>query len=259
MTENIILKEFQSTICKEIELFQEGSNRYKVFVPFSFEDGDEYCIVLQKKGTIWQLTDEGHTLMHLSYDMDVNDIFKGTRGNIIDNALVNYEIDNNNGELNKNIKDDDFGNALFSFIQGLIKITDIEYLSRERARSTFMDDFRIYIQQIIPPDRLKLDYFDNEHDPKGMYTMDFCINGMEKPVFLFGIPNNDKTKDVTVNILQYERWGLKFRPVAVFEAQEEINRKVLARFSDVVDRQFSNLVSNKERIESYFKEVISIE
>jgi hypothetical protein len=119
-----------------------------------------------------------------------------------------------------------------------------------------MEDFTEFIQQFIPSDRLYINYFNEEHDPNRMYPVDFCINKMEKPVFLFGIPNNDKAKDVTVNILQYERWRLKFRPVAVFENQEEINRKVLARFSDVVDRQFSNLFSNKERIKDYIEEIM---
>ena len=31
---------------------------------------------------------------------------------------------------------------------------------------------------------------------------------------------------------QFERWGLPFHSIAIFEDQEEINRKVLARFSD---------------------------
>lgn len=135
-------------------------------------------------------------------------------------------------------------------------LINIEYLSREHIRSTFMEDFTEFIQQFIPSDRLYINYFNEEHDPNRMYPVDFCINKMEKPVFLFGIPNNDKAKDVTVNILQYERWRLKFRPVAVFENQEEINRKVLARFSDVVDRQFSNLFSNKERIKDYIEEIM---
>ncbi len=57
-------------------------------------------------------------------------------------------------------------------------------------------------------------------------------------------------------MLQFERWGLTFRSVAIFEDQETINRKVLARFSDVCEKQFSSLGTNRERIERYLQETL---
>ena len=44
--------------------------------------------------------------------------------------------------------------------------------------------------------------------------------------------------------------------MAVFEDQESINRKVLARFSDVCDKQFSSLGTNRNRIERYLQEIL---
>ena len=252
-----IKDDFKSKVCREIDLVAEGTNRFRVFAPFTFDDGDELSILLKKNGAGWYLTDEGHTYMHLSYDMDVKDLERGQRAGIIETTLRSFSVQDRSGELVAEVSDDGFGNALFSFIQALIKISDVSYLSRERARSTFMEDLMTFVRSVVSKERLSFDYLVPEHDTKGIYPIDCRINGMERPLFLFGIPTDDKCRDVTISILQYERWGLSFRPLGVFEQQEQIGRTVLARFSDVVDRQFSNLSSNKERIKKYLEEVLS--
>jgi hypothetical protein len=254
MNFELIEKEFKNKICEEINLSQEGVNRFIVFNPFMFDDGDHLVVLLKSKDGKWLFTDEGHTFMHVSYD-DI-DIDKGTRKKIIDNVLSGYGIKNQEGELISEIYNSQFGDALYSYLQGLVKITDISYLTRERVRSTFMEDLKAFIEEKVPSDRLIFDYYDKQHDPDAKYVVDCRINGMKRPLLLFGIPADDKCRDVTITCLQFEKFNVPFRSMAIFEDQETVNRKVLARFSDICDKQFSTLATNKDRISKYLHEIM---
>ena len=142
-------------------------------------------------------------------------------------------------------------------MQALLKISDVSFLTRERVRSTFLEDLKTFISNQVPESRRQFSWHDPEHDPDGLYMVDCRINGAKRPLMIHGLPNEAKVKDATITLLQFERWDLKFRSMAVFERQEAINSKVLARYSDVGEKLFSNLEGNKERISAFLHEVLS--
>ena len=51
-------------------------------------------------------------------------------------------------QLREYIETQRYGDALYSFVQALLRITDVSYLSRERVRSTFIEDFRTFMTRI---------------------------------------------------------------------------------------------------------------
>lgn len=251
MIPNEIVEDFRKKICKEIQLESEGFNRARVITPFRFDDGDHLVIILKKEDNRWILTDEGHTYMHLTYKLDEQELQQGTRREIIESTLSVYDIVDKNGELISAIKEMEFGNALYSYIQGLLKITDVTYLTRERVRSTFLEDCRTFISAEVPEGIIEFDYHDPIKDPDAKYVVDYKIGVANSVVFVFAISNDDRCQVATITCLQFERWGMKFNSMAIFEAQEEINRKVLARFSDVCGKMFSNLPTNRDRIKEF--------
>jgi hypothetical protein len=247
-----VVKDFRSKVCEQLRLTQEGEDRFRVFTPFMFEDGDHLAIVLKREHEHWLLSDEGHTYMHLTYDLEEKDLRTGTRQRIITNALSAFSVTDRSGELMTAIRGEQYGDALYSFVQALLKIADVTFLTRERVKSTFLEDFREFIEKTVAKDRRTFDWHEPQHDPEGLYSVDCRIDiPAEDPIFIYALQSDDKVKDATIGLHQYERWGIPHRGVGVFENQEDINRKSLARFSDVCDKQFSNLATNKERLSKY--------
>ena len=246
-------KEFKRKVCEEIDVELEGLMRFVVYTPFMFDDGDHFVIILKRLADRWLFTDEGHTFMHMSYgEIDVS---SKTRKSIIDQTLLNFNVANELGEFCLDVPNEAFGDALFSFIQALVKISDTAYWTRERIRSTFVEDFRHLLEEEIPSQRRVFDYTDSDKDPERIYPVDCRVNGTKRPLFVFGINNDAKCRDATIVIHQFERWGYDFRSMGIFEDQTQINSRVLARFSDVTGKLFSSL-GVRDRMRRYLDEVL---
>jgi hypothetical protein len=253
MTTLDIVASFRQKVGKEIDLEAEGLERYVVYTPFMFDDGDHYVVVLRRENDQWILTDEAHTFMHLSYaDMDIT---KGMRAKVIEQALTTYRIQNKDGELRLNVPDEAFGDALFTMVQAIGRIAGTADWTRERVRDTFAEDFKVLLSTLVPPDRVKFDYIDPTIDPNGLYPVDCRINGMARPCFVFKVVNDDQCKDAMITCSYYERHQKRFTSVVIFRDQEEIGRRPLAQLSDMVGKQFASLGA-KDRIETFLTEVL---
>jgi Domain of unknown function DUF1828 len=256
MNRALIIDNFRNRVCSGIDIRAEGTDRFRVTTPFRFGDGDHFGIVLKREADRWILTDEAHTMMHLSYWLDEKELGTGNRHEIIHNALSGFFVEDRGGEFIIPIADEHYGDALFNFVQAISKVSDVSFLSRERVRSTFLEDLRVFIQSEVPSERIAFDWTDPTHDPKGRYPVDFRINHLSRPLFIYALPSDTKVKDATINLLTFENWHLQFQSLGIFEQQETINRNTLSRFTDVCDKAFSSLEENKDRIADHLRRVL---
>ena len=177
MSINTIEKDFIDKVSAEIRLSSDGTNRFRVFTPFRFDDGDHLAIVLKKEGERWLLSDGGHTYMHLTYDIDEKLLNTGTRKKIISRALSLFDVEDRDGELIREVSNGNYGKALYAFAQALLRIADVSYLSRKRVQSTFTEDFRALLSENVSKSRMRFDWSDPERDPEKNYIVDCRVNG----------------------------------------------------------------------------------
>ena len=255
----LIQGQLREKVSTRVRLLQEGSNRYRVFTPFRFDDGDRFVIVLEQEGSEWVFRDEGHTLMHLSYRVDEGDLHQGNRGEVITNALTEFSVTNRGGDLTARSTVSEIGNRFFDFIQALSRIADVLILSRERVRSTFWEDLAKLVKSSASPGSITQDWYDRNRDPNHNYVVPFRLEAPLRPVLVYGLDSDVTVRDATICLLKFETWGLKSQSVGVYENQEALGRKIVARFSDVVGKQFSTIESNKDKIRTYLHELVEPE
>jgi hypothetical protein len=192
--------------------------------------------------------------MRLSYLLDERALRSGSRQEIIVNTLSSFGLQDRDGELILPVADGNSGEALFAFAQAALRVSDIRLLTKEIVRSTFLQDFNALLSDIVPDSARVLGWHDSIHDPAANYVVDCRVEAGVKPLFVFALPSDERTSIATITLHQFREWGLRYTPLGIFEEQERINPKVLARYSDIGDKLFSHIPGNEDGIREYIRE-----
>jgi hypothetical protein len=127
------LKEtLRASLCREVGVYLRQDSRVIINTPFRFPDGDSLLIIAEPLPTGGlRLSDCGHTLMHLSYDMDTDDTVKpGSRGELFRRIINESGLSFEGGRIFADVSTDDIGRAVSRLGQALGRILDMSYPSR---------------------------------------------------------------------------------------------------------------------------------
>lgn len=81
------------------------------------------------------------------------------------------------------------------------------------------------------------------------------MNGSpHRPAAVFAIHNNDRCREATITVQQFRLWQRQLFTVNVFEAQEDVNSRVLARFSNPTDKLFAYLRGQEDDVVGYIRD-----
>ena len=137
---------------------------------FQFPDGDRYPIHLSETASGGlRLSDRGHTLMHISYEHNIDMFMDGTRGMPLERIMneSGLQWDKDGGALCFDTAPDRLPEAIFRFGQVLTKVYDLTFLSRSNIGSTFYDDLEYLLSHLVAEAKKRiadyLHYFNEEH------------------------------------------------------------------------------------------------
>ena len=234
-------------LCEDVGVEQRPDGALMLRTHFEFPDGDSYPFHLSEapSGGL-RLSDHGHTLMHISYEHDIDSFLDGTRGMLLDRIVGESGLLRDGGAFCFETSPERLPEAIFNFGQALTRIYDLTLLSRSNVGSTFYDDLANCIFGLVDEAKIQRDYLPDVPNAES-YPVDYRIESSSGvPLFLYGVPNRDKARLTTIMLGHFHRYNLSFESIIVFENQAEIPRGDLARLSDVGGDMISSLESSAD-------------
>lgn len=231
-----------SLMCAEVKIRPKNGKLFSIDTPFSFADGDPYQIYIKEMpGGIIRLTDMGHTMMHLSYENEIDKFREGTRGKIFEQIKSETSVEEDNGEFYIETPVESLGFNIFRLGQALTKVNDLTFLNRARVESTFYGDLEERLFKIIGKEKVTKDYYYEDMENAKDYPIDYKIEGKYAPLFLFGIPHKDKARLTTIILEHLLRANANFDSLLVFSDQGTIPKQDLARLSNAGGEMIASL------------------
>ena len=242
-----IQKNLCERLCAQVKIVSFSQNLRAIETPFTFPDGDPFQIYLEEcpSGAL-RLTDNGHTLMQISYDMDVDGLYKGARDVLRREILAEMEANEEDGVFYIETSVEDLSTAVFRFGQTLNKVYDLLFLHKTRVKSTFYDDLWKSLTKVVPEEKIQKDFSPIPEDEE-IYRVDYRIEGKQgTPIFIYGAPHQSAVRLVTIMLAHFIRAGMPFRSLVVFDDYKAIPSGDFERLMDTGTSMVSSLSAEAE-------------
>jgi hypothetical protein len=197
-------------LCGSVKVQKRSDTLWQVDTPWTFPDGDGYSIYVSQAPTGGlRISDQGLTMMRLSYENDITKLREGTRGRLLTQVLADAGLSEDDGEFYLDATAEELGASVLRIGQALTRVHDLTFLNRLRVESTFYEDLREKLQTVVGAERLTEGYVVPGVANGRDYPVDYFVSGGSAPLYLFGVPNRDKARLATIILQHLIRWTLQ--------------------------------------------------
>jgi len=247
------LRELEEKFNNHIKFQEKRPGILQVYSPIYREDGDMVDVFIEETSeNKVRICDHGLTLMRLSYEYEIDspkkeEIFY----KILNQNLLNEE----NGNIYIETEQDKIYSAFMQFTQGVSKISSMQYFKREIIRDLFYENLKDFVYEKYVKYNLHEKYYPLEN--KTEYEVDYLFDVKPYPVFIFGVKEEIKAKNVAISCRQFLIDNLTFKSVVIYEDLNKMPKKDIIRLASAVDKQFVSFGDFKENSEKYFQKEIA--
>ncbi|MBK9165930.1 MAG: DUF1828 domain-containing protein [Bryobacterales bacterium] len=217
----------------------------QVLAPLFHEDGDMVDIFLDETGdgsNRVRISDHGMTLMRLTYHYDLD---TENKVRIFNRILAENRIAEQDGRLFLEAEPERLYPAILQFAQTVAKVSSMQFFRREAIQSLFYEQLAEFIEERLAafsPRARVLPIPDHDE-----YEVDYQLDAGPRPVYLFGVRDNDKARLATISCLEFQRRRLPFKSVMVHQDFEGgLTKKDRTRITSAADKQFPSLDDFRE-------------
>ncbi|AUX61831.1 DUF1828 domain-containing protein [Simonsiella muelleri] len=234
MTPEEIEKSLCIGFCQSIQTRIKADGSIQVALPFVGRDGDCYNIFVAKQvDGSFKISDKGSTIMRLSYENDLK-LLKGARTEVLNQIINENGVYFDNGEIYTRSLEKDLTATVFKLGQALTRISDLGLWNKARIKSTFYEDLDFNLHRIIPYQEIKKDAY-LEIDREKLFPIDYLVNGEDKPLLIFGVPDSSKARLATIIMLKVAEWKINCNKMVVLNGLENIGNADLERLMDAAN------------------------
>ena len=227
---------------------------YKIIVPFFYEDGDMYDIFLELSPSDpnrLRISDHGLTVMKLSYVFDFD---TPTKKEVLNSIVSQNRANIVNGEIFVDASPDMFQQYLYQMLQTLMKVSNLDVLSRETVKSMFYDLFNEFVREAFR-DLNIVDHYTPMPSDENL-VVDYKIDA-RRPIFLYGVKDSAKASKVIISCLNFQQNDIPFRSLIVHDNLEKLDSFNQKQITNISDKQFFTLEGFKKSGLEYIKRELS--
>lgn len=214
------------------------SATYRLYLPVFHEDSDMLSVYISNDPNSGEyiVHDFGNTLMRLSYSFDIDSRHKQE---ILNNIIKSYSAELIDDDIQMKTFHQNIAHTVLQYTQLVAKVSNLEILRRETIRSMFYDDLSSFINEGLSKYTPIRDY--KPIAKRNDLSVDWAIASDNKPLFLYGVKDNNKAKEVTICCLEFWKAQLPFSSIIVYEDFYSIGKNEQTRLLNITDKQFITL------------------